>query len=250
MENSEAQKKAISLGKLLVNELGLEPGVDTLARWMAHYISEQISITENAGGKTKETAEKNCFETILKLWDHRSSYPKGKRPFEQFEPIMQMLQSLNPEKETPYYYGRLPEANLKALEKIETSKDWLDTAELLDKIARVCIEYALTEAASLASSKETLEWLQSSANLGASDDTRVIKILVNNGVNFDFFDLDDDLGEVAVAASKENFENQFEVEKIKGRIAQLETFNQLNQKILERLNQDLVEAMNKNTPLD
>jgi hypothetical protein len=244
MENSETQKKAISLGKLLVNELGLEPGVDTLARWMAHYISEQISIAESATGKAKQEAEKRCFETILKLWDHRSSYPNGKRPFEQFEPIMEMLQRLNPEKETSYYYRQLPEINLKALENIETSKDWLDTAELLDKVARVCIEYALTEAATLAKSNETLEWLQSSDNLGASDDTRVIKILVNNGTNFDFFDLDDDLGEATRAESKENFENQFEVEKIKGRIAQLETFTQLNQKILKRLKKDLLEATN------
>lgn len=244
MENSEAQKKAISLGKLLVNELGLEPGVDTLARWMAHYISEQISIAESAEGEAKENAEKNCFETILKLWDHRSSYPKEKRPFKQFEPIMEMLQRLNPEKEASYYYRQLPENSMKALEKIETSKDWLDTAGLLDKIARVCIEYALTEAASLANSNETLQWLQSSDNLGASDDTRVIKTLLNNGTNFDFFDLDDDLEKAVVEENKENFENQFMVEKIKGRIEQLEVFAQLNQKILSQLKQDLSEALN------
>lgn len=243
MENSEVQKKAISLGKLLVNELGLEPGVDTLARWMAHYISEQISIAENAKGKDKEKAEKNCFETILKLWDHRSSHPKDKRPFSKFEPIFKTLQQLNPEKETPHYYGRMPESNFEALEKIETAKDWLETAELLDKVARVSIEYALTEAASIAGSSETLEWLQSSDNLGASDDTRIIKILVKNkGTNLNFFDFDDE-SEEEKAANKEEYNYQFVIEKIKGRIAQLDAFTQINQKIYERLNQDLTELM-------
>ena len=46
MENSEIQKRIINLGKALVEEIGLDPGVDTLARWMAHYIAEQMEIAE------------------------------------------------------------------------------------------------------------------------------------------------------------------------------------------------------------
>ena len=40
MVSSEIQERAISLGKALVQELELEPGVDTLSRWMAHYVAE------------------------------------------------------------------------------------------------------------------------------------------------------------------------------------------------------------------
>jgi hypothetical protein len=42
MENLEQSEKIIDLGKMLVKELGLEPGGDTLARWMAHYLAEKI----------------------------------------------------------------------------------------------------------------------------------------------------------------------------------------------------------------
>jgi len=35
MESSEIRKRIINLGKVLVEELNLDPGVDTLARWMA-----------------------------------------------------------------------------------------------------------------------------------------------------------------------------------------------------------------------
>ena len=82
MASSEMRKRIINLGKALIEELGLDPGVDTLARWMAHYIAEQMTIAENATGDDKIEAEQHCFETILKLWQHRSSLPNGRRPFE------------------------------------------------------------------------------------------------------------------------------------------------------------------------
>ena len=50
-------------------ELGLDPGVDTLARWIAHYIAEQMEVAGNATGEDKLTAERRCFDAILKLWN-------------------------------------------------------------------------------------------------------------------------------------------------------------------------------------
>lgn len=35
MENLEQSEKIIDLGKMLVKELDLQPGVDTLARWIS-----------------------------------------------------------------------------------------------------------------------------------------------------------------------------------------------------------------------
>lgn len=43
MEKSEVYQNAINLGKLLINELQLEPSVDTLGRWMAHYLAIKMS---------------------------------------------------------------------------------------------------------------------------------------------------------------------------------------------------------------
>ena len=39
-------KDVLDLGRALVEELGLDPGVDTLSRWMAHYIAELIEDAE------------------------------------------------------------------------------------------------------------------------------------------------------------------------------------------------------------
>ena len=76
-ETSEIQERIFNLGKALVEELGLEPGVDTLARWMAHYIAEKITLAKNAHGDEKIKAEQQCFDAILKLWQHRSRLPNG-----------------------------------------------------------------------------------------------------------------------------------------------------------------------------
>ena len=65
-ENSEIQKKAINLGKSMVEELGLDPGVDTLARWMAHYVAEQIAIAENATGDAKTIAVDMALNKLIR----------------------------------------------------------------------------------------------------------------------------------------------------------------------------------------
>lgn len=59
--------KIIKLGKKIVDELLLSEGVDTLSKWMAHYIAELIEKAKNAEAEEKEKYEKECFETILKL---------------------------------------------------------------------------------------------------------------------------------------------------------------------------------------
>jgi len=89
MVNSETLVRAISLGKALVQELKLEPGVDTLSKWMAHYITEQIAIAETTTASEKIEADQQCFETILKLWKHRSSLPNNRYPFKNFKPLFQ-----------------------------------------------------------------------------------------------------------------------------------------------------------------
>lgn len=38
-EPLKRSESVIALGKRLVEELGMEPGVDTLGRWMAHYVA-------------------------------------------------------------------------------------------------------------------------------------------------------------------------------------------------------------------
>ena len=42
------------LGKKLIDELGLDQSVDTLGRWMAHYIAEKMEDAQAAIGESRD----------------------------------------------------------------------------------------------------------------------------------------------------------------------------------------------------
>ena len=82
----------------------MESSTDTLGRWMAHYVAELMDAVTKAASEEREAAQNGCCDAILKLWTHRAGLPDGKRPFEDLEPIMRALESLDPENDTPRYF--------------------------------------------------------------------------------------------------------------------------------------------------
>lgn len=223
MENSEIQKEIIELGKQFVKELRLEPGVDTISKWMAHYVAEKIALAKKSEGKQKMAAEKECFETILKLWKHRWTLQARRRPLENFGPLLNMLQRINPDKEEPYYFMEVPTGNVRADtdESKAPSPKWLDVAAEIDKVARVWLEFALKQAGFEASDEMTAAWVKNSYHLNDNEDTLIISSLLKDRVSFDF---DDD--------ESTGFYKKFDVEKLKSRIAQLEKFASINNVLL------------------
>jgi hypothetical protein len=182
MESSEIKKRATSLGKLLVEELRREPDVDTLSRWMAHYVAEQIAIAENSTGSAKDTAEDQCFQTILALWAHRFVLPNGRRPFEEFEPIFSALARLDPDK--PSYYHRLVRPVETARKSEATSVEVLiEFIFGIDHATRILIKAALSEATSKAKTKRTKAFLANAIPSPAISDVEIVRILTNEREN-------------------------------------------------------------------
>lgn len=67
------------MGERIVKEFGLENGVDTLARWMAHRVAELMERAEQAQTDAdRETARRECADLILRLWERRSYWPQGR----------------------------------------------------------------------------------------------------------------------------------------------------------------------------
>ena len=148
-------EEVLALGRKLVHELGQEPPVDTLARWMAHYVAELIDGAENAPPNERGAAQRGCFETILKLWDHRTALPDGRRPFERLEPIMRALESLDPNDDTPRYFRPAREAM--GVDGDAAMQSVLDFVNSVDDAASITIAHSLVEAARLALD-EPKEW--------------------------------------------------------------------------------------------
>lgn len=226
MENLELQAQIISLGKQFVSELGLDPGVDTFSKWMAHYIAEKMTLAEQLpSGKDKKEAEKECFEIILKLWKHRWLLPSGKRPLEEFEPILKTLKRLNPEAQEPFFYGSL-DSELSHLEKnnpgLKEIIDYTNMALQIDKVARIWIDFLLHQAALKAKNEKTASLLKNTANLHDNDDVITVRIILDNDPSIDLEN-----------CNEENVQNKYRLEKLKRRVEELEKFSKLNEYLLE-----------------
>jgi len=175
---SSQSKAILDLGKKLVDELGLDEGVDTLGRWMAHYIAELILDAENAAPENKALKQERCASAILNLWRHRAELPNGTRPFEDVEPILRALASLDACDETPRYFPVARAAATDVEGDTEAGK-WLEIANGIDSTAKELIRHCLARAAQTAQDK-TLGWVTLAEEAGLEDsvDASVLRILI------------------------------------------------------------------------
>lgn len=228
MENSEQQTKIINLGKQLVQELDPDNRVDTLSRWMAHYVAEKITKVEQMNlGTDKDAAEKECFETILMLWKHRWSIPSGKRPLEEFEPLLKVLKRLDPENPEPYLNRYFDNNLLDSNDKSEKAKEmakYIGMVMKIDKVARTSIEFLLQQAAQNVNNERTQTLLDNAAGIDDSDDILIIASLLNFDLSY---------------KSDEEVKKKHKIDSINRRIEDLSNFEGINKLILENYKRTL-----------
>ena len=177
MEQSIQFDAILQLGSRLTRELDLDSSVDTLGRWMSHYIAELMHGAENAVPDEKPEKMRLCSEAILSLWKYRRALPDGKRPFEDFEPILRAIESLDPEDDSARYFRSIQ--IVYESDEAETSaeaKSWLELAQGLDYSAKLLIRYCLAMAAEEAF-PQSAEWVGLARAAGAEDDTVEIRII-------------------------------------------------------------------------
>lgn len=147
---------------------------------MAHYIAELIEAAEAVKSEDRPAKLKQCADAIVSLWEHRHQLPDGRRPFEDFEPILRALESLDPANTTPRYFRSQRVVVDKT--KQPEAKKWLDAIEGLDYSARILIRYCLAQAAQTAIDKSQ-EWVALAQAAGLKDDMDlpVIRIITNEG---------------------------------------------------------------------
>lgn len=215
----------MELGKLLVKELGLEKGVDTLSRWMAHYVAEKIKYVETLpDGVKKRNAEKECFSLILDLWKHRWHYKSDRQPLRNFNHLFDILENLNPEKEEPYYY-RLGSTQSK--EEKDESFEFSDLKNLsplalqIDKVARIWINYLLHDAAVKAKNDKIKKLIDRAVKLPDSMDARIIQIV--------FADSMEDIHKTPVD----------QIKTLNHRIKELKKFKKVNEYLISQFEKEL-----------
>ncbi|WCM24691.1 hypothetical protein NDK50_28250 [Paraburkholderia bryophila] len=181
MESLDRSKAVINLGKRLVTELNL--GDDLLAQWMAHVIAERMAAAERASSETRASAQHDCSQAILNLWEHRNSLPSHVRPFRKLEPLLRTLASLDVDSGTRFRYFPLHPSD-EELEDVEVPAQQLLTAAVsLDYTARVLIQYLLS-AATQEAAENAAPWVDAAidAEADAALEVRIVKF-VSGGEN-------------------------------------------------------------------
>ncbi len=211
----------LELGRKMTKELGLDQSVDTLGRWMAHYIAGLIKETEKANAEERPPKMRACCDAILNLWKHRHTLPGGKRPFEELEPLLQTLESLDPEDDTPRYFRSVRAVADDAEENDET-KSWLKLIDGLDYSAKILIRYCLTQAAQNALNK-SVEWVSLAEAAGADEgiEFSLIRVIAKEDSMLKAFDSGEE-----------------ERKRIEGRIERLEGFAKLAMEVVTNLRQE------------
>jgi hypothetical protein len=208
----------------IVGELGIDDSVDTLGRWMVHYIAELINDAEVAEDDVRAEKQAACANVILALWEHRYELPNGKRPFEDIEPILKSLETLDPTDNRARYFR---EWRKSASEKEQTSEtiEWLEIAEGIDYSAKIIINYCLVLAAQ-AGIKKSKDWLElaEAAGVDESVESRVVRVLDE---------------EMSLLAASEPSDRQRDL--LEGRIKRLEALKGFADKLVERMRQQLAE---------
>ncbi|MDC5840414.1 hypothetical protein OPW33_13875 [Vibrio europaeus] len=210
-ENLETQEKVINLGKKLISSFQ-ENDLDYITAWMINYLSEQILLAENGD----EEAKKQCFNTIIQLWESRSVFPDGTRPFENFEPIFKALDSLSPETVMPRYFSNSYDGQEN--EQLGGSTSWVELAKHLDSAARTLITFIFEQAVEHAKNDNTKDWLQ---HVSGAVDSNEYQFIAR------FSD------EIAPDKTEQRVQN------LSNRIAKLEAFEKISKSIRQGLQEEL-----------
>lgn len=236
MENLEAPQDIVSLGKRIVAEMELDPGVDTLSKWMAHYLAGRITDIEKLKGEKRKAAEKECFDTISALWQHRWNIPRGKPFLEDFDTLFRTLHKLNPEAEGAFFpipvlqFGE--EESLPKKGEIDL-KSCYDAALAVDKYARSLIYDLLRQGVSeVELSDERRALIEDAIMLMREPDTQIIRFTTDYN---EFKDSDD---------KQENDDLSEMLEKIEQRIQEVEAFGRINDSLLKKY-QEKLKALKK-----
>jgi hypothetical protein len=232
MERSKQEQQIIKLGEALIKELKLERSVDTLSRWIIHYIAEKITFAKTKSNKVqKRKAENECFEAILKLWDHRWHFPNERQPLGNFAVILTTLKRLNPDERDPFFLNAL-KYDLATIEKenpeLKEIFSYTKLALEIDKIARIWIEFALREASIKAKDTKVEKFLSDLPTLQNDDDITIIRTIL-------------DFESTTSKADRK----KYQLEKLNKRISELEKFTKINEILLTHYRKELIAIQNK-----
>jgi hypothetical protein len=85
----------------------MDDDVDTLGRWMSHFLAERMDAAEKEADEiAKKRLQQECCTIILDLWERRASLPGRARPLGSLSEILGAIVDLRGKK-SPHYSATL-----------------------------------------------------------------------------------------------------------------------------------------------
>jgi hypothetical protein len=168
--------EVLAFGGALVEQFKLRADEDTLGQWMAHYLAEKLTAHKRAVGAAKAVLEADIVDLVLKFWKHRAYFPRGTRPFEEYESVLRALESLDPDQSNGRYFQYRFFEEDKASKK-GPSAAWIDAAKSFDRGARAIVSFCIRQAAH-AAGKQDDDWLKAAKVLAEDADRALIVIKI------------------------------------------------------------------------
>ena len=200
---------------------------DVTARWMACYIAEMIQAVETAQGENKADLQSKCYETILKLWHHKSFYPDDSLPFRDYDSIFKTLNRIDPSEDVPFYVNR----GKTITEKNEEVQTYINIALVIDKVVKIWFEHILNQAIQAATGDAAISYLKAVLNLEEDD--------------FDYITINTILRGLANEETPLNSKNAVNKKIIEEKIETLKTFNSFSQELLADLEEQLLKTQDE-----
>ncbi len=126
---------------------------DTLGRWIAHYLAEQITGLSQKTEAEKPASETEIVSLILRIWDRRQNFSNRHFPLSEVDKVEAAIARLAPGQPHWSYTGVFTPDNEPAAGEIETDVA-LNAALRIDRLARDLVYNLIIYAAKRAESKE------------------------------------------------------------------------------------------------
>ena len=166
----QSEEEIIKLGERIVKELNLEPGVDTLGKWMAHYVADLIKKIEKSSSETeKKKNQKECFEIILKLWSNRELLPMASKPLSDMEPLLELIDILKRD-DFSYPFWR-------QFEDIPDNPTWKGFIETVKRNAENIFELCVYSAINKDVLKKNQNWIEEHKSVLSKKEVKLLEHL-------------------------------------------------------------------------
>ncbi|MDL2311897.1 hypothetical protein LJC68_03355 [Bacteroidales bacterium OttesenSCG-928-B11] len=227
MEKSNRQAEILILGKKIIKELSNEDDdrLALLEKWMGHYIAELIDKAENAKTEKERTAfQKECFDTILKLWDKRSTLSIESLPLGRIKIAIDILNEIQRQKNI---WEQMRFANPTSWESLAVK---IHDAQM-DAI-RICIQAAIAENAM----EQEKVWVNEYSETLSSEEKEIIEKL-------DYFLEEPSPAIIYVFDDDKVDSKKVEKSKIEKAFDRLESINEEQKKAIQKLKETLAKQV-------